>query len=35
MSVSAPKLTIFDWDNTLVSNWETVVAALNMALEVL
>lgn len=29
MSIMPPKLIIFDWDNTLVSNWETIVSALN------
>ncbi len=27
--VPAPKLVIFDWDNTLISNWETIVESLN------
>ena len=29
MSLTPPEMIIFDWDNTLVSNWETIVSALN------
>ncbi|WP_207478771.1 HAD family hydrolase [Arenibaculum pallidiluteum] len=28
-----PRAVLFDWDNTLVDNWETIRAALNAALE--
>jgi len=30
--LSPPRAILFDWDNTLVDNWETIRAALNAAL---
>ena len=30
--VSPPRAILFDWDNTLVDNWQVILAALNTAL---
>lgn len=32
MSARPPRAILFDWDNTLVDNWETVRASINAAL---
>jgi phosphoglycolate phosphatase len=33
MTLQKPRAVIFDWDDTIVSNWDTAVIALNSALE--
>jgi phosphoglycolate phosphatase len=33
--MGAPRIILFDWDSTLVDNWDSVIAAWNMALETL